>query len=894
MENKTEKQSTYTSLTAWLRNPDVWSFFVSMAVMALVSLAFFAPDNIQGNSLQQHDMQQGASNGEEGRAYEAQTGEKALWTNALFSGMPTFQISPSYPSNALFTWLNDVYGLGLPAPSNLLFMMMFGMLIACYCMRIRRWYALTAALAWGLSSYFVIIIGAGHIWKFVTLTYVPPTIGAMLLAYRGKYIRGAGLLSLFTMLELNANHPQITYYSLYIMGTLFVALLVSAIRKHTVRRWATATGACLVAGALAVGANAPALYNTYEYSKETKRAQSELTPLQADKGATDGIPAERPTGGLPKAEIGGWSNTPSESFSLLIPNIKGGANIKPEKGRNNFLSLADTPGYQADAAIGADDAFGIIPQFSQYFGGKELTNGPFYVGALIVALFLLGAIIVGGPVKWSLVVVTLFSVLLAMGNHFEALTDFMIYNIPLYNKFRAAETALVIAALCMPLLGVIGLQKLFSTDGDAWRRYRTAILVAFGVPVVLCLVASVAPAAFGNPLTEAELQSIDGMREQLASQPVTVQAYLDNTIDNICSLRLDMVRDDAMRSLLFLGLGLIAVYFTARRKAPVWLGTVMVAGIVMVDLYSVDKRFISTESFAEQELAAADPLAADAIDNQILQDKDYYRVMDLTAFGDARRSFYHHMVGGYHAAKLNRYNDLIERRMHYALAMGGQYIAEARQDTVIEQADPKEAPLLRQLRADYRVLDMLNTRYIITKDGLVRNDNAAGPAWLAREIKYVDNADAEMGALATVDPVAVAVADKRFKDVLGADCPSAAPGDTVVMTGYTPNTVSYKVTAKNGGIAVFSEVWFPWGWHATVDGQPAQLGRVNYVLRALRVPAGTHTVSMTFDPQSIHTTSTLAYICVTLIYLLLSLALFIQYTAHTKPGKPVRLIHHRK
>lgn len=883
-----DSRSLKDSLTAWLSKPQVWGFFVSMAVMALVSVLFFVPNNFNGDTLQQQDMQQGAANGEEGRAYEELTGEKALWTNSLFSGMPTFQISPSYPSNSLFTWLNSVYGLGLPAPSNLLFMMMFGMLIMCYCLRMRWWYALIAAVGWGLSSYFIIIIGAGHIWKFVTLTYVPPTIGALIMAYRGKYLGGAALMSLFAMLQLNANHPQITYYSAFVMGLLALAFLVQDIREKRIKRWLAATGVCLLSGALALGANAPSLYNTYEYSKETKRSQSELTPLKSATAETDpGQPAERPTGGLPKSEIGGWSNMPSESFSLLIPNIKGGASIMPEKGSFRPLSIADTEQFKDEPDYGNTDDFGLSGQLSQYFGGKGTTNGPFYLGALLCALFLLGLLIVRGPVKWALLAATILSVCLAMGNHFEALTDFMIYNFPLYNKFRAAETALVIAALCVPLLAAMALQKLFGKDGG-WERYRIQIYISFGLCILIALLGWLAPQIFGNPIRPEEAEALESYRDQIAAAyPDHIGAF-DATVDNISAIRLQLVSADALRSLIVLLLGLGAVVLTARRKLAVPAGALAVGMIVLVDLFSVDKRYVSAESFAATEFEFTDPLAADAIDKAISEDKGYYRVMDIPGFGNARRSFHHKMIGGYHAAKLNRYNDLIERRMSYVTRFG--YNPDARVDSLIALYAPEDGVILKNLAADYRVLDMLNAKYIITGDStvVVENPYAAGPAWMARELTYVKNADAEMAALGTIDPTAVAVADERFRAALGDNVPSVAPGDTVVMTGYTPNTLTYDVTTKNGGVCVFSEVWFPWGWKATIDGKPAQLGRVNYVLRALRVPAGSHKVSMTFDPDSIHNTTAAAYICVTLIYLLLLAALFRVYLGETSPRQWLR------
>lgn len=863
-----------------LKKPQVYGFFVSVAVMAAVSLAFFAPDNFEGNVLQQHDMQQGAANGHEAMVYEQQTGEKALWTNSLFGGMPTFQISPSYPSNSLFTWLNTVYGLGLPAPSNLMFMMMAGMLILCYCCRMRWYYGLIAALAWGLSSYFVIIIGAGHIWKFLTLTYVPPTIGGLVVAYRGRWLWGAALTGLFAMLQLNANHPQITYYSAWLMGMLAVAYLVRAAFRRQWRPWLKGTTAVAVGGLLALGANLPSLYNTYEYSKQTKRAQSELTDPAAVQKAT----GERPTGGLPKAEIGGWSNTPSESVSLLVPDIKGGATIKPAGGYNRLLPVADLPAYQTQSQ---DDMFGLAQQMGQYFGGKGTTNGPFYVGAFIVALFLLGCLIVGGPVKWSLLVMTVFSVLVAMGNHFEALTDFLIYNVPLYNKFRAAETALVIAALCMPWLGLLALQKLFTTP-DALRRYRLQIGIAFGLPMAVAAVAWLAPATFGAPFAAEETEALKQFYDQIAQEgPLYTEAY-ERNIGLIETLRLGLVSDDGARALMFLIAGLAVVLLGAARP-KMRPGCIAAAALVVVfDMYGVDKRYIDHESFADGAATAVDPLAPDAADNLILQDKEYYRVTDLADFGGHRRSYYHHMTGGYHAAKLNRYNDLVNHRIAAATNTPGHaYLPELRDDSVRAALPEDRRRAADNIARAYRVLDMLNSKYIIDASGVHANAHAAGPAWLVPHITYVDGARAEMNATGAADPRAAAVADRSFADVLGGD-PTMVPGDTISLVKYTPNTVTYRCSTRGGGIAVFSEVWFPWGWHARIDGKPAPLGRVNYVLRAMRVPAGTHDISMTFSPDSLRYTGAAAYASVSLIYLLLALALFAQYAGGLKTGHKIK------
>lgn len=868
------------------RNQNVWGFFVSMAVLMIVSVAFFYPDNFRGNTLAQNDMIQGLANGHEAQDFEAATGDKALWTNSLFSGMPTFQIAPEYPSNSLFTWINSVYGMGLPAPSNLMFMMMFGFLIMLTCLRLRWWYALIGALAWGLSSYFVIIIGAGHIWKFVALAYVPPTIGGLMMIYRGRRVAGAAILALFLMMELNANHPQITYYFGFLIALLVIAFLVRAGIDRRLRHWLASTGVLIVACALAFGANLPSLYNTYEYSKETKRAASELTPLPKD-GDENAQPAERPTGGLPKSEIGGWSNLPEESLSLLIPNIKGGASIKPTAGQSKPMLLSENEHFdmrmaESEPYVRTPDGQSFtIPVFSQlteYFGGKDFTNGPFYVGALVFALFILGCFIVTGPVKWVLLLATLFSAMMAMGNHFEALTDFLIYNVPLYNKFRAAETALVIACLCMPLLAVLALHKLFTMSEPLRnKQVQLGLSVAFIFPMFICVLAYVTPSIFGNAITSQEARMLTSLPAQLDSEGMTYDpAQIQATIDNVQSLRYSIVSADALRSMTVLILGAAIIFLTLRSRISRAIACLGIGLVTTVDLYTLDKRYVDHENFVERSLLD-DVIEADDADRQIMADKGYYRVADLQGFNDPRRSYFHHMIGGYHAAKLNRYNDLLERRIYPGL----QNIYAAIAADKVYGTEPSGA--------DWNIISMLNTKYIVYpgNDGnqVYINKKALGPAWLVDNVEYVDNADAEMAALQELDPATGAVADKRFKEILGDQTIARSQGDYIRLESQTPNTLTYSVDTRNGGLAVFSEVWFPWGWHATIDGNEAPLGRVNYVLRALRLPAGKHTVVMTFDPQSIHVTSAIAYASVTVIYLLCALALFMAIVRKPEDAK---------
>ena len=860
-----------------IRRPQVWGFLLSMAVMAIVSLAFFYPDNFEGNSLRQPDMVQGAANGHEAQLWQEATGEKALWTNSLFGGMPTFQISPSYPSNSLFSWINTVYGLWLPSPSNLLFMMMMGFLILMFALGKRWYYALIGALAWGFSSYFVIIIGAGHIWKFIALAYTPPLIAGLVLLYRGRYITGTALMAVSAMMQLAANHPQISYYFAMVMLFVALAYLVDAFRRKALRRWLVASGLAVVAGVLALGANAPSLYNTYEYARHTKRAQSELAACDAEAPGAGSGNADRPTGGLPYSDIVGWSYGPSEMFSLIVPNIKGGASARLHGGDMVLASLAELDGAAGIDPRGPEAS--VIQCLPQYFNNSEGTNGPVYVGAIIAALFILGCFIVRGPLKWAMVAATVVAMVLALGYNAEGITRWMVYNFPMYNKFRAVESILVVAELAIALLAVLALAQFVEAGSDAWRRYRKPLVVSFGFCGAVAALAVVAPSAFGELVSERDhtnqniqylqMQVVQIGRMQNADSRQIEAAVSDYSLDNpavlaaVTQLRSSLVRNDGLRSLLFLALGFaaLAACGAGKMSRPVAVGAVGL--MVLIDLYGADKRYVSHESFAAP-VGHSQGIDADAIDRAILADTvGHYRVLDIPGFFDARRSYFHSMLGGYHAAKLSRYDDIIGERMLPLLSVGYGH-ADGRGDAAAGQA----------------VADMLNARYIVTGDPeapLMLNPQAMGNAWLVDSMVWVDGARAEMDALdpALTDLRRHAVADHSFATALP-EQPSLAPGDTIYMTYYSPNTLKYHVSTAAGGVGVFSEVYFPWGWKATVDGNEVPLARVNYILRALAIPAGSHEIVMTFAPESVRRSSAAAYACVTLIYLLLAAGIFVE------------------
>ena len=567
---------------------------------------------------------------------------------------------------------------------------------------------------------------------------------------------------------------------------------------------------------------------TYKYSQETMRGgHSELTPT-AEEAAT----AQPTKGGLDKDYITQWSYGKGETFTLLIPNCKGGATIKPEHGSNTMLSLNATSKAEKmvnSGKMGQED-YQILSQFPQYFGDQPMTNGPVYVGALICALFLLGCFIVKGPVKWALLIATIISILLSWGHNMMWLTDWMIDHFPMYNKFRTVSSILVIAEIAMPILAVLGLRELFR-DPDGWRKHKLPLIVSFGLCALICLIAALFPGVFGHySAQEYEQLVVSGQIHQFPS--------VDSAI---AAVRGALVSGDAWRSLAILVLGFVVIFAYLKGKLNELAATLIVAGIVLVDMYAVDKRYLNSDTFTSHYDLPEQTFAPRPADTQILQDKDMnYRVMDVQHFGEAMPSYFHKTIGGYHAAKLTRYNDLIQNQI---------------------------------AKNNIQVLNMLNARYFIIDDQTVqRNPNALGNAWFVDSLTYVSNADQEMAFMDNFNPAVSAVADAKFKEQLG-EAKAVQPGDTIYETSYAPDHLTYKSHSAAGGLAVFSEVYFPWGWKVTVDGKPVEMGRVNYVLRALQLPAGDHEIDFKFAPDEVNKTQTWAKVAVIAIYLLLLLAL---------------------
>ena len=807
---------------------DVIHFVIAVVVFAAISWIYFYPNDVNGDVLQQHDVMQGAANSQETKVFQEQTGEKSWWTDALFGGMPTFQIAPSYEGTM---WLNPasaLYRLYFPTPVSWIFLLMLGFFLLMLACKVKWYYAILGAIGYAFSSYFFILMGAGHIWKLMVLAYIPPTIAGIVWCYRGKYLGGMAVAAFFAALQLASNHVQMTYYSMFIIVALVIAFLVKAIIDKKVGRWCIATAALAVAAVLALAANSPNLYLTYKYAQETMRGgHSELTPTGEE--AANAKPTK---GGLDKDYITQWSYGKGETFTLLIPNVKGGATIKPEHGDNRMLTLSETSKAEKMANTGemSQQDAQILSQFPQYFGDQPMTNGPVYVGALICALFLLGCLIVRGPVKWALLIVTIISILLSWGHNMMWLTDWMIDHFPMYNKFRTVSSILVIAEIAMPILAVLGLRELFK-DPDGWRKYRMPLLVSFGLCAFICLITAISPGIFGHFSAQEHEQLVaSGQIQQYPSVDAAIAA-----------VRGALVSGDAWRSLIVILIGFGVIFACLKGKLNEMVATLIVAGIVLVDMYAVNKRYLDSDTFTSRYDLPEQQFVKRPVDQQILQDKDMnYRVMDLQHFGEAMPSYFHKTIGGYHAAKLSRYNDLINNQI---------------------------------AKNNIPVFNMLNTRYIIVDDQTVqRNPEALGNAWFVDSLTYVDNADKEMAFLDNFNPATSAVADAKFRQQLG-EAKAVQPGDTIYETSYAPNHLTYKSHSANGGLAVFSESYFPWGWKVNDDGKPVEMGRVNYVLRALQLPAGDHEIDFKFIPDEVNKTQGWAKIAVIAIYILLLLAL---------------------
>ena len=829
----------------------------AVILFLLISVAYFFTPLSEGLVLGGHDVQASVGQGRENMEYYRQTGETTRWVNNMFSGMPTYQIAPSYKSSSTLGFFEKIYALGTTGPLCYLFLFLLGFYILLRAFNFKPYLAALGAILWAFSSYFLIIMAAGHIWKVMTLTFIPPTIAGLVLCYRGRYLWGGVVTALFTAFQVLSNHVQMSYYFLFLMLFIVVAYGVDAVVKKQLPNWLKATGVVIVAGFLGVAANLPNLYHTWQYSKLSMRGAAELTPLPKEK-------AQSTHGGLDRDYITQWSYGIDETLTLLIPDFKGGGSTsildRPDAtdlaGYDQFYQCAGS----TQQALQQSNQQVTPPGLIQYWGDQPMTVGPVYVGAIVCFLFILGLFYVSGPMKWALFVGTLLSFLFAWGHNDPAFTNFCIDHLPMYNKFRTPSSALVVAEFTMPLLAVMALARFMREPRTLWssRSGKVGLVASAVLTGGLCLLLAVFPGVAGNCISSQDQQVFDYLTR--AGGPEFTNAYSGA----ITSMHHAILAASALRSFIFIALGalFIGLYYYLnkdREKAQGGWWLVLALGVLsLIDLWSVDKRYLNNESFTDAvQLQNLSPTAADKV---VMQDKTDGRVLDISQgnpFNETSNhsAYFHQSIGGYNAAKLHRYQDLIDRQLQGEMSNYLAAISEAEGNMTKVPGDTL-AP----------VLNMLNTRYIIfapNANQAVRNPYANGNGWFVRSLHFVKGADAEMAALNKLDTKHAAVADESFRPVLDG---TQLDSGQVTLTNRRPNELHYTVTTPKGGLLVLSEIYYP-GWEATIDGKSAEIGRVNYVLRALKVPAGKHELVLSYRPASVSTTETAAYISIALILL---------------------------
>ena len=815
-----------------------------IVLFAAISFAYFFVPVSQGKILYRHDSSAGKGMGHEMTEYRERTGEQTRWTNSVFGGMPTYQMSPSYGSTDGLKSIVSMYHLWLPDYVWYIFAYLLGFYIMLRAFDFRRSLAVLGSVIWAFSSYFLIIIAAGHLWKVFALAYLPPMIGGIVLAYRGKYLWGLIVTALFTAFEISANHVQMTYYYMFIIFFLVLGFLVDAIRQKRISHFLKASGVCLAAAIIGVAMNISNLYHTWEYQKESMRGKSELVKKNS---------ANQTDSGLERDYITAWSYGIGETWTLLIPNAKGGASVPMIQ--NKIVQEKGDPMYEF-----------VYQQLGQYWGEQPGTSGPVYVGAFVMMLFILSLFIVKGTVKWSLLAATILSVLLSWGHNFMPFTDFFIDYMPMYSKFRTVASILVIAEFTIPLLAMLALKRIVDEPELLTRKIKY-VYISFALTAGIAAVFALGGGAFFDFISSSE-------RQALSQFPAD---QLNPLLDNLTSLREQIFAADCWRTFFIIVIGtlLLLFYKAGKLKAEYMVGCVCV--LCLIDMWQVDKRYLNDSMFVPKSERDA-PIEMTETDRQILKDKSPdYRVLNFSSntFNENETSYFHKSIGGYHAAKLRRYQEVIEAHISPEMNAAMKAIAEAAGD--MSAVDGNKL---------FPVINMLNTKYFIMPlqggaNAPLPNPYAYGNAWFVDKVSYVNNANEELSALGTTDLRHTAVADKAFSDVLGQSKANDSTA-TVRLEKYEPNKLEYSVSSKNGGVVVFSEIYYP-GWNATVDGVEVPVGRANYILRAISVKPGSHKVVLDFHPKSVSVTETIAYIA-TAILMLMFVAIVIVKRKESKTG----------
>ena len=804
------------------KNKNILSIVAAILAFAVITLIYFSPV-LQGKRIKQHDIEMHLGMSQEINQFHEATGEQTLWTNAPFGGMPAWNISVSPKGNLT----NPVYkglSLGFPHPIGSVFICMLGFFVLLLVLDCGFWISFIGSIAYGFTSYLFIVIGAGHNAKAMAMAYMAPVIAGVLLAYKGKYLWG-WLLTAFAMaFEVRTNHLQITYYLALIIVILVIAELISDIKNKKLGHFFKASVGLAVAAIIGVLTCSTALYGNYEFGKETTRGKPVLASDQDNQ-----------TTGLDRDYITQWSYGKGETWTLLIPNAKGGASAYIGK-QNPALDKADRQFKDT------------IAQQNAYWGDQPMTSGPVYVGAIVVFLFVLGALTVKGKLKWALLIATLLSILLSWGKNFMGFTNFFLDYIPGYDKFRAVSMTLVIAEITMPLLGFLGLAELMK-DPDGFQKNIKKFYIALGITAGICLLFYLAPKTFFSFLSQGEAEQFAAMSK---GKDGAVYAQFASQLEDV---RVAIFRKDALRSLLFIILAAVPLFLYGKGKLKGQFAFPILAVLVLADMFPIDKRYLNNDKFVSKEQYSK-PFTASAADQYILNDNDLdFRVADITKdmFNDASTCYFHKSLGGYSGAKLRRYQDVISQYLGSELnQLRG---AKTAQDLMLSLSQQK-------------VINMLNTKYVIFNPNAqpFPNANALGNAWVVNDIRWVSTPNEEIDAIAETNLAHAAIINREFAQQVGNYQLTDSIVPEVTLEDYQPNKLTYRFRpalrqAQNANyLVVFSEIWTEKGWKMYVDGQEQPLLRANYILRAALIPGGEHDIVMEYAPKAYKVGNTVSFV----------------------------------
>ncbi len=787
----------------------VLPYFVALLVFLSITVIYFSP-LFEGQRLKQHDITMYRGMSKEITDFRAKTGEEPLWTNSMFGGMPAWQISVDYKTN-LFRYVDYVLRLGLPASASYVFLYFLGFFILLLVLRVDPWLSIVGAIAFALSSYFLIILGAGHTSKAHAIGYMSLVLAGIILTFRGNLWKGGLLTAVALTLEIIAGHLQITYYLLILVVIYGIYQLIISWREKQMPYFWKAALVLVAAAGIAVAINITPLWGTWQYGKYTMRGKPLLSKEKANK-----------SGGLDRDYITAWSYGTGETWSLMIPDVKGGA--------SGYI------GFENKALGKANPRFKkIIAQQNEYWGNQPGTSGPVYVGAIMVLLFVLGMFILDDKFKWALFAATLVSILFALGKNFPSLTNWLIDYLPGYNKFRAVSMILVIAELTIPLLGVLALNKILKEPGLLVKR-RKVFYISLALTAGISVLFYLFPDSFFTFFSRLEQNQFAQLR--LNNNPVQVAAFTNS----LQEVRIAIFRADVLRSLFFIMAAALLLYFYALGKMKRGWFIAILGLLILIDMAGVDSRYLNNSNF-EVARKAEEPFHKTIADRYIFRDKNSdFRVLDLTknVFNESGTSYYHMAIGGYHGAKLQRYQDIIDTYLMAEINDLRKVFASKPTPDVVEAALQRE-----------QVLNMLNTKYIIynPKAEPVLNTHTFGNAWIVQSVKMVNNADEAIATLGKIDLHAVAVVDKQFAGLMKQKQFPLDASAEIRLFHYAPNKLVYSFQSKVQQLVVFSEIYYPKGWEVFVDGKKSPYFRADYLLRAAVIPAGHHTIVFRFQPK---------------------------------------------